>query len=352
VDILALLKDWTGSFGPSGNEGEAARAIADAFAAYCRIETDALQNVIATMGEGNPRVMITAHTDEIAMISTVVEDDGAIRFARVNGIDPRTLPGARVWVHAEADGVREPLLGVVGALPPHLLQADKQGKNYPMDEMYIDVGLSAEAARDKVAPGTLITLDGEPLQLKNNRIACKTLDDRAGIVVMLRAAEILSERKFKGQVSFVAASQEEMSGGGAETAAYKVNPDCALAIDMTLGKGHAQDSDDTFPLDTVVAAIGPYIHRKLNQYLLDTAQEEHVSIQKEYASRSTSTNADDIQISREGIPVALLSVPTLYMHTPVEVAALDTLEEAARLVAAFVAGLSRKEEGWLCDWND
>ena len=355
MDYTALLKDWTSRLGPTGSEIEAARAMADAFAPYCEVLIDASQNMIARMGEGAPHALITAHLDEIAMMAILVEDDGAIRFTRVGGTDPRTLPGSRVWVWTEADGTREKLPGVIGALPPHLLTQDKRDKHYELDSLYIDIGLPADAVKEKVLPGTLITLDGDTIKLANERISSKTLDDRAGVAAMLRAAELLSERKFKGTISFVAASQEENGGPGAGAAAYALNPNCALAIDMAMGKGHAQDDDGTFPLDTLAIGHGPFLHPKLTKFLADTAKAENIKAESEYASSATWTNADDIQIAREGIPVALLGVPTLYMHTPVETASADTIEQAARLIAAFAAGLAKQfadKEDWLCAWND
>jgi len=276
-----------------------------------------------------------------------MEEDGALRFTGVGGTDLRTVPNARVIVHAP-DG---PLPGVIGALPPHLLTAKDIDKMYKWEDLYIDVGLPSERVRDAVPAGTMVSLDGSVVRLQNGRISSKALDDRAGIAVMLRAAQLLSNRKYISHVTFVAASQEEVGSRGIHTAAYALNPDIAVAIDVTLAK-MAKEEPGTFPLDTVVATAGPFIHPKLHQYLLDTAKAEHVAIQRDFASSGTGTDADDLQVTHSGVPTVLIELPLSYMHTPVEVLCESTLEEAARLLTAFITGLDEKEEGWLCNWTE
>lgn len=345
MDYAAILADWTQRRGLSGDEAGAAVAIAEAFAPYGTVETDALGNVITRMGDGSgPRVMIAAHQDEIGLMATVVEEDGSIRMRRVGGVDPRILPGARVWVHAEG-GI---LPGVVGALPPHLLSTEARSKNYVLDDLFVDVGLPAEEVAQRVLPGTIIALYGPLTRLANGRLSSKTMDDRAGVAVMLRAAQLLQNRRFNAQVYFVSASQEEVGSFGAKTAAYALKPDIGIAIDVTHAQMPGCDPDTTFPLDTVVTTAGPFIHPKLHQYMLDVAQAEHVTIKRSFSTSDTATDADEMQVAQAGVPTVLLELPLRYMHTTVETLSGDTLEEAARLLAAFITGLDEKEAGWLC----
>jgi endoglucanase len=348
MDYLALLKDWTRQPGVSGNEGAgAAQAIADSFSPYCAVETDVLQNVVASLGEGALSVLVTAHQDEIGLMTTVVEDDGAIRVTRVGGADPRTLYASRVWVHADGGD----LLGVVGATIPFLLGPDAIKRNYELDDLYIDVGLPAQTVRERVPAGTLVTLDGESIALANGRIASKSLDDRVGVAAMLRAAELLSKRKIHSRVHFAATAQEEVGAYGAMTAAHRLSPDLAIVLDVTIGQTHGVD-ERAHPLDSLTATAGPFIHPGLHQLLLDTAKAEHVTVERAFAGRWTGTDTDTIQTAREGIPCVLLGLPVLNMHTPIETVSRDTIEEAGRLLAAFIAKLDEKEAGWLCNWND
>ncbi|MEG0766488.1 MAG: M20/M25/M40 family metallo-hydrolase [Clostridia bacterium] len=341
----ACLRAWTQLQGPSGDERPIAEAIRDAFVPYCQdVTIDAMQNVVARIGSQGPRVMITAHLDEIGLMATLVEKDGAIRFTRVGGVDPRILPGSRVIVRTETGD----LPGVVGALPPHLLSMEMRKKNYTMDQLFVDVGLPPERVRERVMPGTQISLYGPTTRLENGSLASKTMDDRAGVAVMLRAAELLARREVRAQVFFVAAAQEEVGSQGAQTAAYRLDPDMGIAIDVTHGEIPGCAPDETHPLDEVVSTMGPVIHPRLHQYLLDTAKAEHVKVRESYCARDTWTDADVLQITRAGVPTVLVELPLKYMHTTVELLREETLQEAARLVAAFVAGLDAGWEDLLC----
>ncbi len=345
TDLSAFLGRVTALRGISGDEAPVAGAIAEAFAPLCdEVTIDAMQSVTARVGNTGPRVLITAHIDEIGLCAMDVEDDGAVRFGRIGGVDPRILPGSRVVVHT-AEGEK---IGVVGAMPPHLLSADDQKKNYRLDKLFIDMGLPAERVRALVHPGTQITLYGPGRTLQNKRYASKTIDDRGGVAMMLRAAELLQKRDLPTQVFFVAAVQEEVSGCGATTSAYRINPDIAIAIDVTHAEVPGCDPDDVYPLDKVVLTEGPNIHPKLHKRLMETAAKIRVDTQTSICPHVTWTDASSLQIAREGVPTGLIEIPLKYMHTTVETVSLDVLEEAARLLAAFVTELNAEWEDWLC----
>ncbi|MDR1600169.1 MAG: M20/M25/M40 family metallo-hydrolase [Oscillospiraceae bacterium] len=360
MDYESLLREWVRADGLSGAETAAARVIAEAFEPYCEsVTTDALLNVAARLkrrpgADKGPHIIAVAHQDEIGLMTTLVEKDGAIRFTRVGGVDPRTLPGSRVWVLAEG---HEPLLGVIGAMPPHLLTAADRKKHYPLEDLFIDVGLPYDEVVSLVPTGTLVSLDGDPVKLQNNKIASKTLDDRLCVAVTLRAAELLSRVDLPARVTFVASSQEEVGSRGAQTSAYALDPDIGIALDVTHGKQGAKDDADYLPLDQVAVGIGTVLHPELSRLIIETAKEQRVPLGKEFVASYTSTDADNIQCARGGVPTALISVPVANMHTPVEVASLDTAEEAARLLAAFIEKAARKwadSKGadWLCQWAD
>ncbi|MDL2318480.1 M42 family peptidase, partial [Eubacteriales bacterium OttesenSCG-928-A19] len=268
TDLSVFLDKITAIRGLSGDEGPVAMAIADAFRPLAEeVRIDAMQNVIARIGSKGPRVMITAHLDEIGLMATLVEDDGAIRFTRVGGVDPRILPGSRVIVHTEEG----PMTGVVGAVSPHLLSAEDRTKNYKMEKLHVDLGLPAERVRALVHPGTQIALYGPWTALENGRYAAKTLDDRASVAMMLRVAELLQNREVPAQVFFVAAAQEEVGGTGAKTAAYALEPDIGIAIDVTHAETPGCEPDDVYPLDKVVMTEGPNIHPGLHAHLMALA---------------------------------------------------------------------------------
>ncbi len=344
-DLSAFLREITALRGISGEEISVSRAIYDAFRAHTDdVSIDAMQSVTARIGTEGPRVMITAHIDEIGLTAMLVEDDGAVRFGRIGGVDPRILPGSRVTVHTDEG----PKTGVVGAKPPHLLTAEDRAKNYKMTQLYVDLGMPVDRVKALVRPGTPITLAYTPVMLQNRRMAVKTVDDRGSVAVMLRTMELLKNAHVPAQVSFVAAVQEEVGGIGADTSAYRENPDIGIAIDVTHAQMPDCDPDDVFPLEKVVLTEGPNIHPKVLQRLVDTAAAIRVDIQKGICPRITWTDASSLQIARAGVPTALIEVPLKYMHTTVETVALSVLEESARLLAAFIQGLTDDLEEWLC----
>ena len=345
TDLSTFLGSITGLRGLSGDEAPVAKVIAEAFAPLCEeVSIDAMQNVVGRIGSAGPRIMITAHQDEIGMMATNIEDDGAIRFTRVGGVDPRILPGSRVTVYTEEG----PMTGVVGAVPPHLLSPDDRKKNYQMPKLHVDIGFPADRVRELVHPGTPIALYGPLKALQNNRYAGKTIDDRGGIATLLRIAELLQKRELPAQVFLVAASQEEVGGIGAETSAYALNPDIGIAIDVTHGEMPGCEPDEVYPLHKVVLSEGPNIHPTLHKHLMALAGKIRVDAVSSICPHVTWTDAASLQIARAGVPTALIEIPLKYMHTTVETVSMDVIEESARLLAAFVTGLDAGWEELLC----
>lgn len=341
LSIPEFLKTITTVRGLSGDEGPVAEKIAEAFHPLCdEVRVDAMHNVIARLGDEGPKVMIAAHLDEIGLMATQVEDDGAVRFTRVGGVDPRILPASRVLVYTDEG----PMTGVVGALAPHLLSAADREKNYKMQDLYVDLGLAPERVKALVHPGTPIALCGPQVCLQNGRLASKTIDDRGCVAILLRAAELLQNTCLNARVFFVAASQEEVGSQGAQTAAWALDPDLAIAIDVTHGEMPDCEPGDTHPLDKVTLSKGPYIHPTLHARLMALCKTLRIDAETSVAARETWTDADALQIARAGVPTALIELPLKYMHTTVETVSTGTIEEAARLLAAFLAGLDEELE--------
>ena len=345
TDLSAFLGKITALRGISGDEAPVSEAIAEAFRPFCDAVTiDGMQSVTARIKGAGPRVLITAHLDEIGLVATIIEDDGAVRFQRIGGVDPRILPGSRVTVHTEEG----PLPGVVGALPPHLLSAADQKKNYKMEALFVDLGLPAARVKEIVHTGTQITLHGPLTALENGRYAAKTIDDRGGVALMLRLAELLQNRALACELFLVSAVQEEVGGLGAATSAYTLSPDIAIAIDVTHAEMPGSEPDDVFPLEKVVLTEGPNIHPKLHAHLRTLAGKHRVDAQTAVCEHITWTDAASLQIARAGVPTALVEIPLKYMHTTVEMVSMSVIEEGARLLAAFVTELSDGWEGLIC----
>ena len=335
VSIEAFLRDVTAVRGLSGDECPVAERLAEYFRPLCdEVTVDAMQNMTARLGSRGPRVMIAAHLDEIGLMAMAVEDDGAIRFGSIGGVDPRILPASRVTVYTEEG----PMTGVI--LAP---QGGDEKKNHKMQSLFVDLGLAAERVKAIVHPGTPITLYGPATKLENNRLACKTIDDRGCVAMMLRAAELLQHTDLRCQALFTATSQEEVGGRGAQTGCWALDPDIGVAIDVTHGSMPGCDEGDTFPLEKIVMSEGPFITPALHKRMFEICKKLRVDAQTSVAADGTWTDADDLMMARVGVPTVLIELPLKYMHTTVETVSLDTIEEGARLLAAFLAELG---EDW------
>lgn len=346
MDIKKILSEATSTLGVSGQEECVAQYFAEQFKPYVdEVKVDSMFNVIAHKKGTGPKVMICAHLDEIALMVNHIEDDGSVRFASVGGVDPRILPGSRVWVHGRSGK----LFGTIGALPPHLMSAEDRASNYKMDKLHIDLGMSADKVREQVRVGDLVTFNTPFTELANGQVAAKSLDDRSCIAIMLRAAERLQKMYCEADLYYVCSAEEEVGGRGAKTAAFAVEPDLAVVLDVGFALTPGCGPDVAAPLDAPIVTHGPYIQPKLCKCLVDCARAHHVKISQDVASRSTGTDTDDIVISRGGVPSVLISLPLKYMHTAVETISMDTLEEAARLLAHFLSELdaSWEDDLWI-----
>ena len=319
----------------SGFEAQAAKTVADLFRPYCSsVEIDRNGNVLACKKCGRKHaktILLDAHLDQIGFVVTEVLDGGFVRFAPVGGVDPRMLLAGEVTILAD-----EPIYGVVSCLPPHLLGAGEQDKAVPIDQMTIDTGLLD--AKSRIRVGTPIAFAQQPVKLAGGQYCSKCLDDRAGVAAILLAMEKLKKAKKLGcNGAVLISAQEEVTGLGAQTGAFAVQPEYAIAVDVTHGKTPDGPSDGVFELGSGVAVgMGPNLHRGLTKRLIKAAKANDIGYSLEVMEGNTGTNAWTMQTVACGIATALLSIPEKYMHTPVEVVKLSDVEAAADLLAAFL----------------
>lgn len=342
MELKEFLRRSTASTGLPGYERPVGEFVASAFEPYAdEVTRDVMENVIARLGTSGPRVMISAHQDEIGLMVLSIDEDGSVRIARNGGVDPRILPSMEVHV-LTSDG---PLYGVVGAKPPHLLSAADYKKAIKLEDLYVDLGYSADEVRRRVRIGDPIVMLAPGVELADGRYASKTMDDRAGVAMMLECIKLMGRMKAPAQTFFVTSTQEEVGLRGAGTSAYALDPDFAIAIDVCHGAGPGTGPFEAFPLDKVVLTTGPNIHPMLLKKIRETAKRNGIDIAIEACGGVTGTDAGSIQVKRAGIPCLLVSIPLKYMHTTVETLSLRTITEAARLIALFIDDISR-------EWGD
>ena len=337
MEVVPLLKELSEAEGIAGFEGPVRELVRQNWEPFVdEIHEGKLGSLIAlkrgTAPEPRPKLMFAAHMDEIGLMVTDIEK-GFLRVTRVGGADPRVLLGLEVTVHGRRD-----LPGVVATRPPHVLPPQERKKAVPFDKLFVDVGLPEEKVRQLVSVGDLISIRRELSELKNRRVSGKALDDRACVAVVTVALERLQKVQHAWDVFAVATAQEETGLKGAIAAAYGVAPDAAIALDVTFGEQSDVSKSDALPLGKGPSiAIGPNFHPKLVKRLKEVAEDREIPYHVDPIPGRSGTDAWAIQVTREGVPTALISVPLRYMHQPVETLAVEDVERAGRLLAAFVA---------------
>lgn len=346
-DLLTILSE---SHGTSGHEDRVREVVLREMKKYVDdVRVTPLGSVIgcqwATSPKGRharrelnhtPRVLLEAHMDEIGLMVTQIQD-GFIRFTEVGSFDPRVLPSQNVLVHG-----RKTVPGVIGSRPPHVLSESERGKTIPMEEMFIDVGLTDARARELVNVGDTITLDRKVTALRNGNVSGKAFDDRAGVVVVLETLRRLENTHHSWDVYGVINVNEEDSPLylGALTSTFEIRPQIAIALDVT----HADQPgvpDMNIPHigDGPNIAFGANVHPFIHQRLVQAAEREKIPHSVCVYPESTQTNAWMMQVVAEGIPTGLVEVPLRYMHTSVELLNLADIERTAGVLTSFVETL-------------
>jgi putative aminopeptidase FrvX len=337
-----FLKRLLSTPGPSGNEGAAAGIWREEARGFAEVRGDRMGNSFATLNVGgSPRVMLSGHIDEIGVIVTHIDEKGLVRFSGVGGWDPQVLVGQRVRLQTQSGKV----VGVIGKKAIHLMEPEERKKVSDIKSLWIDIGAKdADEAKGMVRVGDAGVVDQDLLELPNDRIASRALDNRMGAFVVLEALRLLSEEEgVNAEVVAVASVQEEIGLYGARGAAFGLDPDAAIAVDVT----HATDTPGVSKNENGDHALGsgPVIKRATNlspivsEGLLAAAEEAGISYTLEADSRSTGTDADAIQLTRAGIATGLVSAPNRYMHSPNEMVELGDLEDCARLIYVYIKGL-------------
>jgi endoglucanase len=290
---------------------------------------------------GGPTLAIVGHIDEIGLHVSHIDDEGFLRFGQVGGWDPVVLVGQRVRIQTR-DGA---LTGVIGRKPIHLLKNEDRKKVPEIKDLHIDLGVSdADEARELVRIGDVGVIDVGPVELRDGVVIARALDNRVGCYVAAEAARLVAEAGgAPGDVIALAVVQEETSFAGSRTSAFALEPDVAIAVDVTFatdqpGVELGERTKHTLGSGPVIAR-GTSLHPHVFELLHDAAEQEQIPFTVESLGRATGTDADAIHLSRAGVPTGLVSVPLRYLHSPVELARVADIDAAARLIAAFAQRL-------------
>lgn len=348
LDMRTALERLCAVGAPSGFEGPAAELAAELLRPLVdEVSTDRLGNVIGVRRCGKPgakRLLLDAHLDEIGLIVIGIED-GFLRFRSIGGVDPRMLPDRELTVLTNP-----PLFGLVACLPPHVQKAGDSDKSVAIEDLFVDIGMSQEEAVKAVPIGTPMVFRGGAFALGEGSMCGKAMDDRACFVTLLRCAELLKDKELDVDLYIMGSTREEVGGAGAKVGTFVIAPDWCVAVDVT----HGRTPDAPNPKDRTLElfegpaiGVGPNMTRWMTERMVVKAKAREIPYQLEVMAGSSGTNGWGMQISREGVATSVLSLPLKYMHTPIEVLALEDMESVAKLLAAFVENLG-EEAGEIC----
>lgn len=332
--MIELLKKLCLAKGVSGREDSVCSLIKEEIAPFAdSVVIDANNNVIASIGDTSAHnIMLDAHLDEIGYIVTYINENGFLKVAPCGGMDYRVANDSRFKVLTDSGEIT----AVVCCLPPHLADGGED-KAPSSDAIYLDTGLPAERVRELVSVGDVVAYDVSPISLLNDRFTCSSTDNRACCALLIRIAELIKASPVKSGVTLAFTSQEETYGKGASTAAFSVEPDEAVAVDVSFAsqRGVAEYESGKLGGGGMIC-ISPVLSRKMSYRLISLAKEKDIPFQLEVTGSLTGTNADKISIVKSGIPTAVVSVPQRNMHTGAEIVSLDDIENTARLIYEYI----------------
>jgi len=340
MTIVKTLEKLSNACGVSGREDEVKGLMKKFLKPYVdEIREDKLGNVIGIRkGKKNaPKVMLAAHMDEIGLLVKTVSKEGFLQFAKIGGIDDRILLAQKVIVYTE----KGPLHGIIGSKPPHIQKEEERKKVITYDQLFIDIGAKnqEEAKKMGVKIGDPISFDVRFSKVGKDTVVGKAFDNRIGCTVMIEVMKRLNKNKCT--VYAVGTVQEEVGLRGAATAAFGINPDVGIAIDVTVAGDMPGVKETEAPIkmrkgpSITVADRGLITHPKVLRLLVDAAEENKIPYQLE-AGLPGSTDAARILLTREGVPSGVISIPTRYIHSPTALLSIKDAENSVKLTVAAI----------------
>jgi putative aminopeptidase FrvX len=339
-----FLTDLVQAIAPSGHEVPAATVWREHCSTFTSdVGSDHVGSSYARVKGtgGGPTLAVVGHIDEIGVHVSHIDDEGFIRFGQVGGWDPIQLVGQRVKLITREG----PIAGVIGRKPIHLLKEEERSKVPELKALHIDIGAKdGEEARKLVRIGDIGVVDVPPLDFPNGRLVSRALDNRVGCYVAAEAARLVAEQGgAPGDVLALAVAQEETTFAGSRTSSFALEPDLAIAVDVTFASDQpgvelGERTKHVLGSGAVIAR-GTTLHPAIFEGLHSAGETEGIPFTVESIGRATGTDADAIHTTRAGIPTGLVSVPLRYMHSPVELIQVADADAAAKLIAAFAMRL-------------
>ncbi len=339
---LAFLKEFSEVNGISGDEKDASRVMKKYLEGYVdEFDYDNLGSLIAIKhGNDDVKVMLSGHIDEVGFIVSYIEEEGFLRISQVGGWWPHVLPSQKVTIKT-MDG--KMYMGVIGSIPPHGMKPEVRNKVMELKDLYIDLGVESkkEVLELGINPGDSVIPYTEFMVMNNENYVCsKAFDDRIGAAAIVEVMRNLKDKKLNSTLYGVGSVQEEVGLRGARTAAYKINPDIAIAIDVTMSHDVPGSSKGESKLGKGVAlsimdasVIG---HKGLIKLLRDICNEKNIPFVYDNLTAG-GTDSGEINKTREGVINVTLSLPCRYFHSHTSIVNLNDYNACIDLLTEFVS---------------
>lgn len=342
---IDLLKELCDAFGPTGAEYNVRQVIKNELSGY---ELDAYTDmlgayVVHIKAENKPKLLISAHMDEVGFMIDEICDDGTLHFGTVGGIDPLVLPAKRVFAK-KPDGTY--LYGAIMSKPIHLQSKDERTKVVPTSELYINIGAdTCNEAQKLCSLGDLFTFDSEFVEFGNGFIKARALDDRLGCAIMIEVIKALCDKKItpKYDLYFAFTTREEVGLSGAFAVSEQIHPDYAFIIESTaVGDIHGAPDEKLVAELSKGGALsfadrGTIYDKGFVNQIINMCKEREIPYQmKKYVSGGN--DSANIQKSGYGTRVAVMSAPSRYIHSASSVVHKDDLNSILNTLYCLVSG--------------
>jgi len=334
---IKLLKQLCETPGLPGAEEPVKKIIKKEFGKLTKeVTEDPLGNIIAHIPGKGPKLVLDAHTDEVGFMVNHIDKKGFVRVTSLGGMDPRVFYGQRLIVYG-----KKPLVGMVGAVPPHISKSGNNKEVPEIEDCVVDLGLTADKVHKIVSVGDVVSFY-PPFEETEDAIISKAIDDRVGLFVMLEA--LRKKPKINCDLYLTATVQEEVGLRGARVIVPVVEPDFVIALEGTV----AMDLPGITEYKTLAnVEKGPEIrlsdrflvaHRPFSYFMMDIAKKKKIPYQVT-VKKAGSTNATAMQVTGKGSRAGVVSVPTRYLHSPSCLAYKSDVEETIKLIYHIIEGI-------------
>jgi endoglucanase len=344
---IELLRMLCLTPGPTGFEAAVQDVVRRRLAPLGDAGGDPLGNVWLSLGPAEgPLVAVAAHADQIGLIVTHVDEHGYVSVERIGGVAPLLVPGRHFVIHGRNGDVH----AVGGRKPTHVIPKEERDKAPELHEQFLDIGAADRAAAlARVAVGDPVTFTPEFVELAPGVVATQALDDRGGLYAMIRSLELYAGDPGSARLAGFATVHEETTYMGARALALRLKPDVLIVLDGdfcsdTPAAGAKELAGEVRLGAGPVLSRGAGSRERLVALARDVAAAEDILVQIKAYPGETETDADELMAAGTAATLSV-GLPMRYMHSPFEVARVDDLDAAARLVAALARRIGE-------DWRD